>query len=261
MAKAFVRHVVWCFAPLLSQLATSAGPEAEFRAALQALADGKTQSALAHFETALVGDPDNLQYGSEYRQAVIQAKAYDPSLKFFKKLVAEHPNSANARLNYGLACVDKLPAAGMLTRAILGNSVLTQFTKAVELSPSWLAYYVRGDSYLYWPRIFRRARLGIRDLEQALNIQRSESKKSYHVRVYVALGDGYLKMDDVEKAEATWREGLREFPNNEALKARLSRAGGDLKSYVDNVLDPDRRVDTNLKELWTPVGLRSGRIN
>src|SRR5947208_6007589 len=58
---------------------------------------------LSKLESALAADPDNIRYGSEYRQAVIQAKEYDRSLKFFEKLVADHPKSGNAYLNYGFA--------------------------------------------------------------------------------------------------------------------------------------------------------------
>ena len=70
---------------------------------------------LSKLESALAADPDNIRYGSEYRQAVIQAKEYDRSLKFFEKLVADHPKSGNAYLNYGFAYVDKIPAAGSIT--------------------------------------------------------------------------------------------------------------------------------------------------
>jgi hypothetical protein len=60
---------------------------------------------LSKLEGALSADPDNLRYGSEYRQAVIQTKEYDRSLKFFEKLVADHPKSGNAYLNYGFAAM------------------------------------------------------------------------------------------------------------------------------------------------------------
>src|SRR5229473_6340994 len=121
---------------------------------------------LSKLESALAADPDNIRYGSEYRQAVIQAKEYDRSLKFFEKLVSDHPKASNAYLNYGFAYVDKIPAAGAITQVILANTALTQFTKALRLRPSWIAYYTRGNSYLFWPKIFKRAYLGVADLEQ-----------------------------------------------------------------------------------------------
>lgn len=227
-----------------------ASPEGSFQAALKARAAGDWASALTSFEAALALDPDNLHYGSEYRQAVIEAKEHDRCLQFFEKLVASHPTAANAYLNYGFAYVDKIPVAGSITQVILANGALSQFTKAIDLSPTWLGYYTRGNSYLFWPKIFGRAPLGIADLEKALAMQKKGAKKSYHVRVYISLGDGYWKMDDLEKARATWTDGLREFPGNPALEARISRNGDQLKTYIDEAFDPSKRVDTNLKEMW-----------
>lgn len=205
---------------------------------------------LSKLEAALAADPDNIRYGSEYRQAVIQAKEYDRSLKFFEKLVADHPNSANAYLNYGFAYVDKIPAAGSITQVILANTALSHFSKSIEIKPSWIALYTRGNSYLFWPKIFGRAHLGAADLEQAMKMQKADKLRSYHVRTYIALGDAYWKMDDTPKAKAIWQEGLKLFPTNAQLKARASKEGDELKTYIDDSLDPNKRVDTDLHELW-----------
>ena len=82
----------------------------------------------------------------------------------FEKLVAAHPTSSNSYLNYGFAYVDKIPAAGSITQVIMANTALTQFTKSIELKPTWIALYTRGNSYLYWPKVFGRAGLGVTDL-------------------------------------------------------------------------------------------------
>jgi tetratricopeptide (TPR) repeat protein len=205
---------------------------------------------LSQLESALSADPDSIRLGSEYRQAVIEAKEYERCIKFFEKLVADHPKSSNAYLNFGFAYVDKIPASGSITQVILANTALTYFSKSIEISPSWIAYYTRGNSYLYWPKIFNRAHLGVEDLEQCMKLQKAEKLRSYHVRAYVSLGDGYWKMDDTPKAKATWQEGAKLFPNSAQLKARLSKDGDDLKTYIDDVLDPNKRVDTNLHEIW-----------
>ena len=168
---------------------------------------------LSQLESALSTDPDSIRLGSEYRQAVIQAKEYDRCIKFFEKLVADHPKSSNAYLNFGFAYVDKIPASGSITQVILANTALTYFSKSLEISPSWIAYYTRGNSYLYWPKIFNRAHLGVEDLEQCMKLQKAEKLRSYHVRAYVSLGDGYWKMDDTPKAKIIWQEGAKLFPD------------------------------------------------
>jgi tetratricopeptide (TPR) repeat protein len=205
---------------------------------------------LGKLEASLASDPDSMRFASEYRQAVIKTKEYDRSLKFFEKLVADHPKSGNAYLNYGFAYVDKIPVAGSITQVILANTALGYFSKSIELAPTWIGYYTRGNSYLYWPKIFNRAHLGVADLEQAMKLQKTDKLRSFHVRAYISLGDGYWKMDDIAKAKATWAEGQKLFPNNAQLKARLSKDGDALQAYIDDVLDPNKRVDTDLHELW-----------
>jgi tetratricopeptide (TPR) repeat protein len=215
-------------------------------------AQGPTDTdALAKLEQALSANPDDLRAGNDYRMAILKAGQYDRGLDFFKQLVASHPSASNAHLNYGFQYVDKIPAAGAITQVILANNALTEFSKSLELKGSWIGYYTRGNSYLFWPRIFGRTKLGIADLEEALKIQKAEPKRSYHVRVYIALGDGYFKMDDLGKATAVWKEGLAQFPGNGQLEQRLSSKPDDVKTVLDGAYDPNKRVDTNLQDLWS----------
>jgi tetratricopeptide (TPR) repeat protein len=205
---------------------------------------------LAHLEAALASHPGDLRTASEYRMAVIKAGAYDRCIAFFEKLVTDHPESSEAWLNYGYSYVDKIPAAGSITQVILANNALTQFSKSIERKRSWLALYTRGNSYLYWPKVFGRAPLGVADLEEAVALARKEPKpKKVYARSFVALGDGYWKTEEAEKARAVWREGLKLFPGEPQLAARLARDGDDLSTYIDGQLDPNKRVDTDLKAL------------
>jgi len=213
---------------------------------------------LARLEAAVAADPEDLRAASAYRMAAIKAGAYDRSVGFFEKLTADHPQAANAWLNLGYAYVDKIPTAGSVTRVILANNAVTQFSKAIALRKSWLALYTRGNSYLYWPKIFGRAPLGVADLEEAVAIaRREEKKKPVYARSFVALGDGYWKTDRLEKAKAVWQEGLQLFPGETRLQARADLAsrsgsanGADaLAAYISEQLDPDKRVDTDLLPL------------
>jgi tetratricopeptide (TPR) repeat protein len=207
-------------------------------------------SALSGMEAALEKSPDDLRLGADYRQTIIRAAQYDRGIKFLENLVQEHDNSSNAHLNYAFAYVDKIPTAGSITQVLLANNALGQFTKSIDLKPSWIAYYSRGNSYMFWPKVFGRTPLGIADLEEAIKIQKADRKREYHVRTYIALGDGYWKMDELDKAKATWTEGLAQFPENAALKARLSKQGDDLKAVMDDTYDVTKRIDTSLRELF-----------
>jgi tetratricopeptide (TPR) repeat protein len=216
-----------------------------------ALAQGPSDNELAKLEQALSAKPDDLRAGNDYRMALIKAGQYDRGLDFFEQLVAAHPSASNARLNYGFQYVDKIPAAGSITQVILANNALTEFSKSLDIKPSWIGYYTRGNSYLFWPRIFGRTKLGIADLEEALKIQKAEPKRNHHARVYVALGDGHFKMDDLQKATAVWKDGLAQFPDNPGLKQRLSSPPDAIKLLLEGVYDPNKRVDTNLQDLWS----------
>jgi tetratricopeptide (TPR) repeat protein len=238
---------------LLLTFAAPARPTSPaFEQALAAVQAGNHSAALGYFEQAIREDSASLRYASEYRQAVIRAEAYDRCIAFFEKLAAANPNSANAWLNYGFAYVDKIPAAGSITQVILANTAQGFFGRSIEVEKTWLGLYSRGNSQLYWPKVFGRALLGVADLEEAYKIQKkSPQKLPVYVRVYVALGDGYWKTDQIEKSRAIWREGLQEFPGNQALTDRLSREGEELETYIENNLDPNKRVDTDLKPLWS----------
>lgn len=233
----------------------------EFDKAEQALTAKDYNTAIPLLQKLIEADPESSRNASEYRQAVLRQSIaghpkegavadFDKSIAFFEKQVAAHSTSSNLYLHYGFAYVDKIAAAGSITQVILANTALTQFSKSIELKPTWIGLYTRGNSYLYWPKIFGRTSLGVTDLEKAYAMQKVEGKKSFHVRVYISLGDGYWKSDNIEKAVAIWREGVAQFPNSQPLKDRLSRQGEDLRAYIDNVLDPNKRVDTDLRELW-----------
>jgi len=243
--------------------APGAPSPAPYAAALSAVAAGDVEHALPLFEKALESAPDDLHVANDYRKAVIAAGAYDRALDFFARLTGAHPRAANAWLNYGYEYVDKIPAAGAITQVILANAAITQFGKSIDVARSWIALYTRGNSYLYWPKIFGRAPLAVADLEGAIALARREAKEgrhlSVHARSWVALGDAYWKTDRPEQARAIWREGLAQFPGgaeSAQIGERLAllagpRDGKSLDDYLAEKLDPNRRVDTSLDALWS----------
>jgi tetratricopeptide (TPR) repeat protein len=215
---------------------------------LQAPAAGSSPAALADYEARLQKDPNNLRLGADYRQAIIAGKQFDRAIKFFRDLVRRHPRAQNACINYAFAYVDKIPDASGFSQPFLGRDAINQFTKALQLGPNWLALYVRGLVYLYYKPFLRVTHLGVDDLERALEMQRHEPERSYHVHTYISLGDGYWKMNNLARATAVWREGLAHFAGNTALQARLAAKGPELQRLVTDTLDADVRLDTSLSE-------------
>ena len=237
----------------------TADPRVLYQKGLQALAVRDWRTAVDALEAATAAAPDDLIVGTDYRQATIGAASAAQSLEpyrrcvaFFESLVAQHPRSANAYLNYGFANVDKIPAEGAITQVILADKALSLFGKALELEESWLGHYSRGHAYLYWPPIFGRVASGISDLERAVAIGNQKGdRKPYYARAWAALGDGYWRQDDLGRAREIWKQGLTAYPDDPELKARYSRSErADLDAYLQTHYDTTARVSTNLTEIF-----------
>ena len=185
------------------------GGRADFREAMAALQSNDVSRGLHYLELAIADDPDNLRYASEYRQAIIRNKEFDRSISSLPSCSADHPNSANLHLNYGFAYVDKIPTAGSITQVILANTALDEFSKAVELRPTWIAFYTRGASYLFWPKIFNKAPLGVADLEKALAMQHQRTQEVL-LRAHLYCLGGWLLQDGGD-GQSSRRPGRRVF--------------------------------------------------
>jgi tetratricopeptide (TPR) repeat protein len=205
---------------------------------------------LARLEQALAAAPESLERGDAYRRAALAAGEHDRAIAFLERLAAERPEAPALWLNFGYAYVDKIPAAGAITRALLANSAVRCFTRALELERSWLALYTRGNSYLYWPRIFGRGPLAVADLEEAVALSRTQPPRRVHGRAYLALGDAYWRTEQPEQARAAWTEGRERFPGEPGFGERLGLDAEALEAYIYERLDPGLRVDTDLRPLW-----------
>jgi tetratricopeptide (TPR) repeat protein len=207
------------------------------------------RAQLAAREEQLRKSPDDLKAGAEYRQIVIQTEEYDRAIKFFDGLVGRNPRAPNAYINFGLAYVDKIPYASGFAQPFLGKYAISQFGRALRLEPSWLAYYLRGLIYLYYRPFLGVTDYGVADLERALALQKKQPRRPYHVKTYIALGDGYWKMNKLSRARQTWNEGAALYPDNVALSQRREREGDALRKLVEGTLDADVRIDTSLADM------------
>ena len=233
-----------CARPLLA--AATEPPTGRERREAAAAAARVACPRLDALEAAVRAEPESARQASAYRQTVIVCGDHDRAIAFFAALAAAHPRSANVALNHGYAHVDAIPAAGAIGRVVLADRAIDQFTRALDLAPSWLGHYTRGNAYLYWPKVFGRLPLALADLERAAAIARAAGVRPYMARGWVALGDAYWKDDRLERAREAWGVGVELFPGEPLLAARLAAAGEALAAMIDAALDPATRVDTDL---------------
>jgi tetratricopeptide (TPR) repeat protein len=206
--------------------------------------------SLAALESRVAADPESLKVAAEYRQAAITAGEYDRAIRFFNNLADRPGAGPHAFLNLGLAYIDKIPAVGALRRISPGNKATEALTRSIEREPSDVAYLIRGLVNLHFEKgFFHRTPAGVADLENALRLARPHLDRPYVARIYVALGDGYWRLKNRDKARAAWRDGQSRFPADDRLRLRLTATDTVINDTIAHDLDAGVRVDTSLREL------------
>jgi tetratricopeptide (TPR) repeat protein len=206
---------------------------------------------LDELEARLVQDPASLRAGAEYRQLVIEIGRYDRSLKLFERLARDPRGGANRYVNLALANVDKVPVSGSVRRALLGRDALDALTRAIAIEPTALAYLIRGLVNLYYDQfVFHRTDKAVADLETARRLATAQPQIPYAPRILVALGDGYWRLNQHDKARDVWREGLQACPGADGFRVRLTARDDEMPDIIERALDAGVRVDTTLRELY-----------
>ena len=209
---------------------------------------------LEELEGKLERDPESLTLGAEYRRQIIAAGAYDRSIKLFERLSKRPQAGANAFLNLAFAYVDRVPAASAIRQVFLGRDAIGALTKSISIRPTALAYLVRGLVNLYYDKaVFHRTDKGVADLEEARRWSSTDPRAPYAVRIFVALGDGYWRLDQPIRARQVWREGLVRFPADDRLRDRLDGSDDAVRRMIAHALDADVRVDTSLRDVFPDV--------
>ena len=202
-------------------------------------------------ERELTANPENLSLGAQYRQLAIAAADFDRPIEFFQRLAKRKDCGPHAYVNLALAYVDKVPTSGEIRRLYLGRDAMGALTKAIEKEPTVLAFYMRGLINLYYNTfIFKRTGKGVGDLSTALSMVGADTPPRLVARVYIALGDGYFRLNNLAKAREVWSEGAAKFPSDAAFRERLDKSGEPLADVVTTALSAGRRVDTSLVGLY-----------
>ena len=205
--------------------------------------------SLEGFEKAIAADPENLRIAADYRQLAIAVEKFDRSIDFLEKLARRKGSGPNLQISLALAYVDKVPTSGDIRRLYLGRDAMGALTRSLRQRPSVLAYYVRGVINLFYNNfIFKRIPRGIEDLQQAIGIATEETPAALVARAYAALGDGYWKLNEKDKARDVWRRGAERYPGHDVLDLRLDEDEQLVARTVSKALYAPNRVDTSLRD-------------
>jgi len=236
-AMAMRRAIVLLLIAMSAGAAAAAGP------------DAATLQRLRAFEDAVAKEPENLRLAADYRQLIIASDQYDRATRLLENLAKRRDSGPNVHVSLALAYVDKVPVTSRIRHLYLGRDAMGSLTKAIERRPTVLAYYVRGLINLFYNNVlFKRAPQGVADLNKAMGLVTPDTPPALVERAWVALGDGYWRMENPGKARETWSAAAVRFPDNAGLKDRLS--GGEKTAFaVRHALDEDIRVDTSLVNL------------
>jgi tetratricopeptide (TPR) repeat protein len=217
---------------------------------LAASLDPAAAARLQRYEQAIAADPENLVVAGEYRQLAIATEQFDRAIDFLEKLADRRASGPNIKISLAFAYVDKVPIAGDIRRLYLGRDAMSALTKSIAQRPCVLAFYMRGLINLYYNRfIFKRADRGVADLSHALSIAPPDTPPKLLALIYVALGDGYFRLEQLSKARDTWSAGLAKFPGDARFVERLQKQGEPLADVVTTNLTAGRRVDTSLVDV------------
>ena len=199
---------------------------------------------------------------SPYRARCAAYKRHDRSIEFFRRLAAQRPDDARARIELACAFIDKIPTCGgmaaIVSKGTLARQSLDELDRVIAENPDlWVAYYCRGMNHLHWPRALKHSDAAAADFRECLRIQRRTSlpaslnegtrrsdaatatpqalppplqrgglggsvQGAGFERTFIGLGDSYAKAGAAAKARDAWREGLQEFPDSTALQERLA---------------------------------------
>jgi tetratricopeptide (TPR) repeat protein len=186
-----------------SSCPASRDPRGQERAAV----DASYWQRIEAFEKAITADPENLTLAADYRQLVIAGGQFDRSIDFLERLAKQKGSGPGVRISLALAYIDKVPTSGDVRRLYLGRDALNALTRSIAQKPSVLMR-PRRDQPLLQHLHLPPHRQGHRRSETGRSRSRRPTPPLLLARVYVALGDGYFRLDDLPKANETWSAGL-----------------------------------------------------
>lgn len=177
----------------------------------------------AALERLLAGDLDEGEAQRLWRQAADHGAA-DALLQAFEERVEADPTNPDARVDLGVACLQRIQEVGNGPLAgVYATRADQAFDAALAIDERhWDARFHKAVALSFWPPVFGKQGAAIQQFEVLVAQQAGSVQKPAFARTHLLLGNMYAQMGELEKAQAAWRHGAELFPAFEPLQEQLA---------------------------------------
>lgn len=176
----------------------------------------------------MVSPQSTFQQKQDALKQLRTAGQLDQAIAALKQGATDHPASAEYPAALGQADLQMadviLKSGGKISdMGILGMQADQSFDAALKLDPSnWAAQFFKAASMSYWPAELNKGEEVVQRLSSLIDQQETMAAQPEFAQAYVVLGTQFQKMNQPDKAQATWLLGAQKFPNDPALQAKIN---------------------------------------
>ena len=148
----------------------------------------------------------------------------DQAITELEQRATKHPEVASYPAALGQAYLQKCGTIqDVREQGILAMKADQVFDAALSLdSNNWEARYTKALAMSYWPTQMNRGSEVMQHFVTLVERQETQSPQPHFAQTYTRLGDEYLKYGHRDYAQEVWQRGVKLFPENQELRARLS---------------------------------------
>jgi hypothetical protein len=188
----------------------------------------KPETELSRLIDILVSTNASFQQKQAVWKQLRDAGELDQVIAALKQGETDNPGSIEYPINLGVA---ELQKAGDIFKnggspdemGILGMQADQSFDAALKIDPAnWGAQFMKAQNMSYWPLELNKGQEVIQRFSALIDQQDTMSPQPQFAQTYLMLGNEYQKMNEPDKAEATWRLGLSIYPNDSSLQGKVN---------------------------------------
>jgi tetratricopeptide (TPR) repeat protein len=172
---------------------------------------------------------------AERGQADSAAKVGKTAEALYRKRIATNPRDVEALVGAARALSQCLvPSANFISQGELSHDAMEMLEQVIELQPThWLARYVLASIAYRSPAFLGRGKIAAQHFDELLRQQGDRTDDPMYARVFELRGMQLSRSGQADSARSLWTRGAKLFPNDSALSALLTKAGGPKPAAPD----------------------------